>query len=55
MKQDKLINHRSVVKRDNKIFSHWLSTNCSKAKPIEEVRKLTRDIKPSIGKAIKDE
>ena len=55
MKEDKLVNHRNAVKRDNKVFSNWLSANCSKAKPLEEVRKLTKDIKLSIGKAIKDE
>lgn len=55
MKQDKLENYRKVEKRDNGVLSEWLSTNCHKAKPIEEVRKLTSNIKLPIGKTISDE
>lgn len=55
MKQDRLQNYRNVAKRDNAVFFNWLSANCVKATSLEEVRKLTQNIKKPIRKVVRDE
>jgi len=56
MKDDRLKEHRDACKRkDNSEFSSWLSSNCTKAKPISEVRKLMSDIKSPIREELKDD
>ena len=54
MKDDRLVKHRDAAKRDDGVFFNWLSSNCTHAKPINEVRELTRNIKEPIRKEIKD-
>ena len=56
MKNDRLKEHRDACKRkDNDVFSSWLSSNCTQAKPISEVRKLMANIKAPIREELKDD
>lgn len=56
MKKDRLEVHRDAHKRqDDSVFFSWLSSNCTHAKPISEVRKLMSDIKEPIREELKDD
>ncbi len=55
MKDDRLKVHRDATKRDNKDFFSWLSSNCTHAKPLTEVRKLTSNMKEPIREELKDD
>lgn len=56
MKKDRLEVHRDAHKRqDDSVFFSWLSSNCTHAKPISEVRKLMSDIKESIREELKND
>ncbi len=55
MKDDRLELHRDAAKRDNNKFFNWLNSNCTHAKPISEVRKLTSSIKEPIREELKDD
>jgi membrane-anchored protein YejM (alkaline phosphatase superfamily) len=55
-KDDRLEVHRDASKRkDDNVFFSWLSSNCTHAKPISEVRKLTSNIKETIREELKDD
>ena len=56
MKEDRLEIHRDAHKRqDDGVFFSWLSSNCTHARPISEVRKLLSDIKKPIREELKDD
>lgn len=56
MADDRLEMYRDACKRkDDSVFFNWLSSNCTNAKPIREVRKLLSDVKKPIREELKDD
>ena len=56
MAEDRLARHRDACKRqDDGAFFNWLSSNCTHARPIREVRKLLSDIKEPIREEPEDD